>query len=171
MKRPSWVNVVGIMAIVMGCCGVLGAVQTFGTPKMMAMQKEMIPRLKQQMAQGDPAQSKYFSEEMSKMYDKMSQVPAWFDRWCLISGALALLISIGFILSGIALLQLKKAGIAAFYWVAGVDICFLVVRAVVGFSASAWIGMPAAMTGALAAVVTVALWVTAANGSKEVFLK
>ena len=170
MKKQVWVNVVGVMVIVMGCFGAIGAVQTLSFPKMIAMQKEiMIPQLKRQMAEGYQGQSQYLKDQTLKMIDTMSRIPAWFDSWCLVSGAMALLLAFGFIFSGINLLRLKRVGIVAFYWVAGLDIAFLILRTVVGFSASAIIGMVVAMGSVFAVILTAGLLIVVVCGGKEAF--
>jgi len=63
----------------MGCFGLLGAWQTFNMPKMMAMQKQMMPEMKQKLKQQSQSRG-VSSEEVMRMYEKMSDVPSWFDN-------------------------------------------------------------------------------------------
>ena len=89
MKKPTWVKVVGSFLIVMGCFGLLGAWQTFNMPQMIAMQKQMMPEMQKRLEQNYQSKGGVHSEEMMRMYEKMSDVPPWFDSWCSIRGAIA----------------------------------------------------------------------------------
>jgi len=57
------------------------------------------------------------------------------------------------IFTAISLFQLKKTAISMFYWVVGVDICFLIIRGVIGLKAMSWLGMSMLFGGGLAIVI------------------
>lgn len=169
MKKPTWVNVVGIITIIMGCFGLLGALQTFSMPKVMAMQRQMMPEIQKRVEQQSGGQQTYSSPEMTKMLEKMGQVPSWFDSWCMAIGTVAFLISILYIFVAINLLQLKKMAIGLFYTAVALDICFLLIRGMTGFAALGWLGVALIMWGAGAIILNVILLVAVMNGRKEMF--
>lgn len=152
----------------MGCFGLLGAWQTFNMPQMIAMQKQMMPEMKQKFEQQSQTRG-VSSEEVMRMYEKMSDVPSWFDSWCLISGAIALLLSGLLIFTAISLFQLKNTAISMFYWVIVADICFLIIRGIIGMKAMSWLGISMMVGGVLAVITNVILLLVVVNGNKQVF--
>ena len=177
MTKPGWVKVVGIILIVMGCFGLLGVWQTFNMPKMMAMQRRMMPQLEEEMKKQAASRKASLeeSEAVLKAYresmQKMSDVPSWFNSWCLISGTIALSLSCFLIFTAINLFRLRKTAISMFYWVMGVDICFLIIRGVVGVTTMIWLGMLSMIVGSLAIITNIILLFVVANGSKQAFLE
>lgn len=168
MGKPTWVKVVGTLLIIMGCFGILGAWQTFNMPKMIAMQKQMMPEMKQKLEK-EYQDRGVRSEEVMRMYEKMSDVPSWFDSWCLVSGAIALLLSGLLIFTAVSLFQLKETAVSMFYWVIGIDICFLIVRGIIGMKAMSWLGMSMMVVGVSAVITNVILLLVVVNGNKQVF--
>ena len=169
MQKPTWVKVVGVLLIIMGCFGALGSYQTFKMPKAMERIKEMMPEMKQRLEQrGSSATS---SERVMQMYEKMGNVPPWFGSWCLLTGTIALIISVLYILTAVNLFQLKKTAISMFYWVMAIDIIFLIVRGVIGMTAMSWLGMSMILAGGLAVVVDIILLLVVGSKSKEAFLQ
>ena len=169
MQKPAWVNVVGVLLMIMGCFGALGSYQTFKMPKVMARYKEMMPEFKQRLEQrGSSATS---SERVMQMYEKMGNVPPWFGSWCLLTGTIALIISVLYIFTAVNLFQLKKTAISMFYWVMAIDIIFLIIRGVVGITAMSWLGMSMILVGGLAVVVDIILLLVVGSKNKEAFLQ
>jgi len=168
MNKPLWITIVGIILIVMGCLGLMGAWQTFGMPRIVAQQKQMLPYMQQKMEQ----QKDYTPEakqRMQQMYERMMTTPAWFDNWCLFTAPIALLFSALFIYSGINLLLLRKTAANLIYWVLGADLGFLVIRGLVGLVFLGWIGISMVTMGVLAGIADIILLAVVANGNKQAF--
>jgi len=119
MKKPTWIKVVGIMGIILGCFGLFGAGSTIMTPKMMEIQKEMMPQMREMMESQQGS-----SEATMALMEKMWDVPEWFGTWCLVSGIIALLIAGYYIFACVNLLRIKKTAITMFYIAAGISIVF-----------------------------------------------
>ena len=58
-----------------------------------------------------------------------------------------------------------------FYWVMGIDICFLIVRGVVGVTTTNWLGMLSMIVGDLAMINNIILLFVVAKGSKQSFIQ
>jgi hypothetical protein len=168
MNKPGWVTVIGILLVVMGCLGALGAWQTFNMPGVLAKQKQMIPQMQKNMEQ-QKDYSPQMRQQLNRMYERMMTVPSWFDLWCLLTGIIEILFSMAFVYTAISLFQFKKSAVEIFYWVLGSDIVFLFARTVIGALFMGWMGMFTAVTGALAGITDIILLIVVVNGKKEIF--
>ncbi len=172
MKRPTWATVVGVLGIIFGCFGVIGAGQLMMMPKMMEMQKEMFSSMQESMEKQettDPQQTA--PKEMFKTMEKMWDVPDWFDTYCVVAGIAALFVSGFYVFASIRLLQTKPTAIKLFYSAAGLDIGFTVLKSVVAMTAASFMGMGMMMGGMFGLVITVVLLIVVATGNKEAFAK
>ena len=109
MKRPGWVTVVGVLGIIMGCLGLLGAGQTIMMPRIMEFQRQMFSGIeraieneqKQSESKGTPpkqgghpqrgrgtAPADWPPKEFLGLFNKMLAVPDWFNTWLVVSGIL-----------------------------------------------------------------------------------
>ena len=166
MKEPAWVKVVGIMGIIMGCFGLLGAWSIIMTPKMIEMQKEMMPQI-QEMMEAQPGST----EATMAVLEKMWNAPEWFGTWCFISGTMSFLIAGYYILACVNLLRVKKSAINMFYTATGISLVFTVIKVFVSTVAISYMGMPAMIGVAIGIGIHIVLLVTVANGNKEMFLE
>ena len=183
MDRPTWATVVGILAIVFGSLGILGAGQAVIMPKMMTLQKEFFTEFeraaKQEEVQSDPetqgnmqenmSGNKEFEKEMFGSMKKMLELPEWFGLWAVFAGIAKGLISVVYLLAGIFLLKTKTFSIRLFYWAAGSSLLLCVISGVVGISASSFMAISMVFGSAFGAVIDIVLIIVVVTGDKEAF--
>lgn len=190
MKRPGWVTVVGVLGIIMGCLGLLGAGQTIMMPRIMEFQRQMFSGIeraieneqKQSESKGTPpkqgghpqrgrgtAPADWPPKEFLGLFNKMLAVPDWFNTWLVVSGILGLLVSGFSLYAAIVLLQLKRHAVTLFYFAAGISIGFSVVKAAVALSAASFLGLSLVAGGTFGIVVNGVLLIVTATADKRAF--
>ena len=170
MKRPTWATVVGIIGIIIGCFGILGAGQLMMMPKMMEIQKKVWSGMQKSMEKLETTNPQQMPPtEMFKAFGKMADVPDWFTTYCVMAGITALFVSGFFVFSSIRLLQTKPTAIKLFYLAAGLSIGFTIVKSVIAMAAMSFMGMGLMMGGMFGVVINVVLLTVVATGNKEAF--
>ena len=183
MERPTWATTVGILGIIFGCFGILGAGQEIFMPKILKMQKEMFTKMQeapaQQKAKANPENcteeknnksvKPVFPPAMSETMQKMFDVPDWFGAWSIFSGVAKALVSAIYLLASIWLLQLKPTSIKLFYWAAGSSVCLCVLKGVVSVAALSFMGIAMMFGGAFGALIDIVLIIVVATGNKAAF--
>ncbi|HIJ65077.1 MAG TPA: hypothetical protein HPP77_03930 [Candidatus Hydrogenedentes bacterium] len=170
MERPTWATVVGIVGIILGCFGIIGAGQLAMMPKMMELQKEMFSAMEKTMAQ-EAARSGGPMPPVApfKAFQKMWDFPEWFGTWCVVAGFLALFVSGFYVFASIRLIQVKPSAIKLFYTAAGIAIGFTLLRGVVAMAAESFMGLGMLMGGMFGLVINVVLLIVVATADKEAF--
>jgi len=135
MKRPNWATLVGILGVIFGCFGLLGAGQEMLMPKMLEMQKEVFIEIQKSTdnAKNISKQNNPFPVEIFKSMQKMWDVPEWFGTYSIVSGVFKFLVSSLYLLSGILLLLLKPSAIKLFYFAAGACILLFLIKGIIAF--------------------------------------
>lgn len=184
MKRPTWATIVGVLGIIFGCFGILGAGQEIFMPKMIEMQKEIFTQMQktstpQQNNQPtknaeDPSQENKnvrpsLSPEMFVSMQKMWEVPSWFGTFSIYSGISKAIISALYLLASIWLLQIKPTSIRLFYWAAGSSIALSIVKGIIILSTISFMGMAMMFGGAFGALIDIILIIVVVTGNKEAF--
>lgn len=166
MQRPGWVGVVGVLVIVLGCFGLLGAGQMAMMPSMMKMQREMLAQMQEQM----PADQRHAMEPMQHMIDSFTRdVPPWYTSFAVAAGLVLLAIKGFYIFSGIALLQVRRSALAQFYWAAGLSIVAALVNGVVMVEAFSFMGMAMAFSSAAGIVFNLVLLAVVLTSDRSAF--
>ncbi len=167
MKRPTWVTVVGVLGIIFGCLGIIGAGQEIFMPKIMQIQKEMFSKMEETAAKQQPNKP---SVEMLKSIQKMWEMPDWFGRWSMFTGIARALISAIYLLASIWLLMIKPVSIRLFYLAAGSSCVLGIIKGVVAFSAlSYFIGIAMASGSTFGSLIDIVLIIVVATGDKSAF--
>lgn len=190
MKRPGWVTVVGVLGIIMGCLGLLGAGQTIMMPRIMEFQRQMFSGMEraieneqsQRELKGAPpkqggrprawsetAPADWPPKEFFGLFNKMLAVPDWFNTWLVVSGVLGLLVSGFYLYAAIVLFQLKRRAVTFFYFAAGISIGFSAVKAAVALSAASFMGLSLVAGGTFGFVVNGVLLIVTATADKRAF--
>ena len=185
MKRPTWATVVGVLCIVFGCFGILGAGQEMMMPTMIKFQKEMFTQvegfMQTEMAKqeanrsGDDAsgydgpENPEFPLKIFKSIQKMMDFPPWYATWIVISGFLKLIIGGLLLFTAISMLQLKPFSISLFYWTIGLGIALAVIRCAVSFFASSFLGFIMMSGGLFGIVIDIVLLIVVITGDKAAF--
>ncbi len=164
MKRPTWVTVVGVCGIVLGCFGLLGSVQAMMMPTVMEFQKEIFAGLQEEMGRQQEGGEKVF-EALNKMWD----VPEWFNTWSVAAGVIGLFVSGFYIIASIFLLQIKRSSIQLFYTALSICICFALVKGIVAVSAMTIMGMSMMVWSVLGLIINIILLAVVATSDKKVF--
>ncbi len=118
MERPGRISIVGILGIVLGCFGLMGAGQMAMLPNMVKMQKQMIADMQVQMKPEQRAQMEPFEHLMDGFW---GELPPWYMSWAVTSGLILMAIKGFYIFAALSPLQLKRSAVRQFYWRRAVD--------------------------------------------------
>jgi len=162
MNRPTWVVVVGIIGIILGCIGIYIAGYTIMMPMVMDFSEEIMTTTHGN--EGDTS-----SEEDMEKVKMMIDAPDWFLPWSIIAGLIGVIISGFYIFASIGLLMLKKSAVKIFFWVVGVCIGFTLLKGIVAITALPFIGPYMMVGGIVGIVIDIILLVVVANSDKSVF--
>ena len=126
MKRPTWVTVVGVLAIIFGCLGVMNATSTIMLPRMIEFQKSFM----QSMVSSMPKQPQGPEpKDVAAAFESfLGPVPGWFHAWSLAVGLLGLALSVVYMYAAISLLQTKRQAIKLFYLCSGAAMVLALAR-------------------------------------------
>jgi hypothetical protein len=163
MKRPTWVTVIGIIAIILGAFGVMGGVGNIMTPAVIEMQREMLGAM-EGFAEVQPE----FPSGMFRAFEQFLHIPPWVGSWFVVTGALKLLASGLVVLAAVYLLQLKQVAPRWFYVACGARLLVAVFELVPAFSGSLW-GYSTMSNSFLSIVAFGALLLVAATSDKSAF--
>jgi hypothetical protein len=164
--RPTWVTVVGIIALVMGCFGLLGAGQMAMMPRIIQMQKQMFTVME---SQAKPEQRAQF-EPMRQMVEGLwGELPPWYERFALISGLVTMAIKGFCIYAAISLLQLKRTALPQFYCAVGLSMAAAAVNATALASAFSFMGAGMALGSLAGAVINLVLLLVVLTSDRSIF--
>jgi hypothetical protein len=166
MERPGWISIVGILGIVLGCFGLMGAGQMAMLPNMVKMQKQMIADMQVQMKPEQRAQMEPFEHLMDGFW---GELPPWYMSWAVTSGLILMAIKGFYIFAALSLLQLKRTAVRQFYWAAGLSIAAALVNAAVMVEAFSGLGVAMAMGSMIGVVLNLVLLAVVIGGDKAVF--
>ncbi|MHC4253853.1 MAG: hypothetical protein ACYS9X_32470 [Planctomycetota bacterium] len=170
MQRPTWVTIVGVMGIVLGCLGVIGGGQTMIMPKMLEMQKKMMSGMQESLEKQQSTRPQAMPPKaVFKMMEDMWDVPEWFGTYCIAAGVVGLLVSGFLVFACIQLLQTKPTAIGLMYLALGLDVSFAALRGVVAVSTMSFMGMAMMMGGMFGGVISAVLLIVVATSDKEAF--
>ena len=189
MKRPTWATVVGVLGIIFGCLGILGAGQEMMMPTIIKFQKNMFSQMEDFIqkemekekfgpvddeSSSEIANSKRYNNhelpfEMFKSFQKMMDFPKWYNTWCVISGFFKLIISGLLLFAAISMLQLKLFSINLFYWTTGSGIVLASLKGILAFFAAPFLGFIMMSAGLFGIVIDIVLFIVVITGDKEAF--
>jgi hypothetical protein len=170
MKRPGWVTTVGVIGIIIGCLGIVGAGQSIMMPKILDTQKAFWTEMKASMTQYDITEPEQMpSPEVMQMMESMWDIPGWFDAFCLIAGVAAPVVCILYVFACIRLLQISPTAIRLFYTAAGIAMVFSVLKIVFVLAALSFMGMSMIVGSLLCIVINVILLIVVATKDKTAF--
>jgi hypothetical protein len=122
VKKPTWVNVMGVLAIIfglMGVMGVMGGVQEILMPQMLDAQKEFLGEMKAELK--PKVENELIVETLEKketndidpsfifnQFESMLSFPDWFKKWAPIIGGVSMIAGILYLLGGVFLLMVKS---------------------------------------------------------------
>ncbi|HAK60868.1 MAG TPA: hypothetical protein DCO77_10870 [Nitrospiraceae bacterium] len=189
-KRPTWVTVVGIIGIILGCFGLLGAGQTILMPTIMEFQREMFSGFQKafdndphwnQSNRGSTDKTEEFGREKKArphafppkeffaMFDRMLDMPAWFSTWALASGITALFVYGFYLYASIMLLLMKRPAVRLFTIALSVAIAFSLVKTGVAFASQSFMVFSMLAGGLFGIVVNTVLLIVIATSDKQAF--
>jgi hypothetical protein len=169
MKRPTWATVVGVLGIIFGLLGLIGAAQTIIMPKMIQTQKELFSGMEKTMQTATPEQ-RAATEGMKKMVDSMlGQIPPWFEAWFVFIGILALLVNAIYVFAAIALLLVKKIAIDLFLFSTSFSIVLGVGKMIASANIFSQMGFGMIFSGSIGIIIDIILLIVVAMGDKTAF--
>lgn len=180
-KKPTWVTVVAVIAIIFSSFGILGGSQEIIMPQMVEFQKKMFTTMTEQFKQEidkqsaptDPAaqQAQQTILGLFKMIESMFDFPDWYKSWLVVSGILSLLINGFYLLVAIWFLQLRRKAIPLIYTAFGLSITLGITKTVVAVNALSAYAMMMMGGGLIAIVIEMVLLIVVLTSNKECFTK
>lgn len=122
-KRPSWVSVIGILAIIFGLFGLMAGTQEIVMPQMLEMQTQMMENItrpqfeksiEKHNAEIPSDKIEHPPEEFFKVMEDMLYFPDWYKSWAMVIGLVSIIVSTVYLVGGIFLLMMKKYAISLF---------------------------------------------------------
>src|SRR6267143_5795381 len=78
--RPRWVTSVGVLGIILGSLGILGAIQTYYLPQLIVAQSRMLSQSIDRGARSPVTDA--MQQLMTSLADSVTvNAPAWFGTW------------------------------------------------------------------------------------------
>lgn len=178
-KKPTWVTVVAIIAIIFSSFGILGGAQEIVTPQMTEFQKKMFTDMTEEVRQqienspqpANPAdrQAQEFLLKWFGMFESLLNFPDWYKSWLVISGILTLLVSGYYLLSAIWFLQLRRKSIVMIYIAFVLSIILGTTKAIVTTKALGSLALMMMSGGIVAVVVELVLLIVVFSSDKACF--
>lgn len=189
-KRPTWVTVVGIIGIILGCFGLLGAGQTILMPTIMEFQREMFAgfqktfehELKQDSSErggakpGEESASakktwphNFQPKDVFAMFDRMLHMPPWFSTWTMAAGVTGFVVYGFYLYASIMLLLMKGSGVRLFTIALSVAIAFSLVKTGVAFASQSFMVFSMLAGGLFGIAVNTVLLIVIATSDKQAF--
>ncbi len=191
-NRPTWVTVVGVIGVILGCFGLLGAGQTILMPKIMEFQREMVSgfqkafeeELKQDSSKrgatkpgekAAPSKKAWPHDLQPKdifaMFDRMLDMPPWFSTWAIASGITAFFVYGFYLYAAIMLLLMKGPAIRHFTIALGVAIAFSLVKVGVAFASQSFMVFSMLAGGFFGVAVNAVLLIVTVTSDKQAFAR
>lgn len=178
-KKPTWITVIGVLGIVFGSFGIVGALQLAVTPTILKAQMQMfhgMEKMARQQAQRprDPRDLPRRPRaapppEVFRILEQFLEMPAWFAAWCIVSGLVGAGLCTFYLIAAIRILQVKRNGPRLFYFAAGSTIAWAAVDSAVALSTGKIWGVSMLVGNVFGAVVDVVLLVIVATSDKRIF--
>ena len=189
-KRPTWVTVVGIIGIILGCFGLLGAGQTILMPTIMEFQREMFAgfqkTFKEELSQAPaergaakPAEESASAKktwphdvqpkDVFAMFDRMLDMPPWFSTWAMAAGITGFVVYGFYLYASIMLLLMKRPAVRLFTIALSVAIAFSLVKTGVAFASQSFMVFSMLAGGLFGIAVNTVLLIVIATSDKQAF--
>lgn len=168
MKKPSWVNIVGVLGIIFGLFGLIGSVQTASMPIILNLQKEMMGNF-EKIAQTKPENAAEFQQFKNTMENFIGDIPKWFSPVSVAIGIIGIIVNAFYIYAAILLLQVNPKGITYFYAAIAMSIGVVVIRSLMAGLAFSKFGITSMLGGIVGLVLDLILLAVVATGNKDAF--
>jgi len=115
LKRPGWVTAVGILGIIQGSLGIMGAIQVPFLPKLVLAQSRMFS---QTVAHGPSSPiTDAMQQLMSRLVDDLTvNAPAWLGTWLVCLSIAMVLVFTLYVYASIRLLTMQPRAARWFAW-------------------------------------------------------
>ena len=178
-RIPTWVTVVGILAILFGALGVLRGAQQMVMPQMLEMQKEFIANMTEFVAEKSrntgnsktPRGEPIDHEKIFGAFEELMIFPDWMKTWSPLIGAVSMLVAGLYLFSGVLLLMTKPVAIKLFYAALGLSVLWAIIMGVI-FGMSGNTMLMAQLPGnVISIIIDIVLLSVVLSANKDVFVK
>ena len=178
-KKPTWVTVVAVIAIIFSSFGILNGAQEIMMPHMVDFQKQMFEattegfrkQIEDSPQPTDPA-ARQTQESVLKMFDmfeKLFDFPEWYKSWLVVSGILSLVVNGFYLLAAIWFLQLRRRSIPMIYISFVLSIALGITKVVVATNALSSVALFMMSGGLIAVVIELILLIVVISSNKACF--
>ena len=179
VKKPTWVTVVAVVAIIFSCFGLIGGAQEIIMPQTVEFQKKMFTtvteefkrEMEKQPENSDPAaqQAQQTILNLFKMFESMFDFPDWYMSWIVISGILSLVVNGFYLFAAIWFMQLKSRAVPLLTTAFIISIGLGVTKIVVAVNALSSLALMMMSGGLLAVVIELVLLIVVLTAEKACF--
>ena len=162
MEKPTWVKVIGVLGIIFGCTGLLGAMLTVITPAMMDFQQKVMEGTEKQAE--EDAQAEAFFDFYRQFWD----MPDWCRTWMVVYGAVSIPAYGFYLVAAIWFISVKRNAIKRMYWALGLSMGLTALGAVLRVFSGGFLASIAA-AGTWSIVLDLVLLIVIIVSDKTVF--
>lgn len=180
-KPPGWVIIVGVLGILMSCCGIYSGSSMMIVPKMFEFQKKFMPEMMDKMMKNMPLEKNFKlpgggvfpSGSFAGMYGEMMKAfsgdKTWFNTWCYISGAILLLLSGFYLFASIMFFRLNPNGIMLFYLAVILSCLYSIVNSIIFMTSGSFFALAFIIGSVSSFIFNLVLLFVVITGDKKVF--
>jgi len=178
-KKPTWVTVVAIVAIIFSSFGILGGTQEIITPQMVEFQKKMFStmtdefrrEIENQPQPTDPSAQEVQKKmlELFSMFEQMFNFPDWYKTWLVYSGILSLIVNGFYLFAAIRFMQLWRNAVPLIYTAFVLSIGLGITKVVVAVNALSATAMFMMSGSLIAIVIEMVLLIVVLTSNKDCF--
>lgn len=161
MNKPTWVTVVGVLAIIFGITGLLSSLQFVVMPFMIDMQRSVMETM-EGIDHDAP-------EEVFEMYDKMMAMPEWFKSVSIIIGIIGMVIAGFYLYSAIMFITVKYNAAGKMTLALFLMIMYALVKITAGLMAGSFLAIMISISAGVSIVIDLVLLIIISASDKTIF--
>jgi hypothetical protein len=180
-KKPTWITVVAVIAIIFSSFGILGGTQEIMMPQMVDVQKEMVTNITDEYKREMEKYQGQMSPEEKVMQDKflsifemisgMFDFPDWYKSWMVVSGILSLLVNGFYLFAAIWFMQLRRRAIPLLCGAFALSMTLGITKIVVAVQALSSFALLMMSGSMIAIVIELVLLIVVLTSNKDSFVQ
>lgn len=163
MKRPIWLTIVGVLAILFGIAGVFSGADQMSAPAVVELHQEVLEVVREEKpappteesAPQAGAKVEDGGVDISIAFETKTQafnLPDWYKSWALVIGGLSMIVAIFYFSSGVLLLMERDNAVKVFHFAITLSVIWVVLQSIIYIQTDSGV-LIAQIPSALASVV------------------